>query len=79
MTNCSPASPWSVIARVTASSAVTVESVDKDKHIVVVTGPSGDLQAIEAQRDEGKKFVAGLKPGDLVEIRYGQALALAVE
>ena len=58
---------------------VTVESVDKDKHIVVVTGPSGELQAIEAKRDEGKAFVAGLKPGDLVEIRYGQALALAVE
>lgn len=58
---------------------VTVQSVDTSKHIVVVTGPSGDMKAIQAQRDEGKAFVAGLKPGDMVEISYGKALALGIE
>ena len=58
---------------------VTVESVDKAEHLVVFTGPSGDIHAIRAQREEGKAFVAGLKKGDKVEISYGEALGLGVE
>jgi hypothetical protein len=58
---------------------VVVNSVDRDTHTVVVTGPDGNTQAIEAQRQTGKRFVEGLKPGDRVELTYGEALVLAVE
>jgi len=58
---------------------VVVNSVDRDTHTVVVTGPNGNTQAIEAQRQTGKRFVEGLKPGDRVELTYGEALVLAVE
>lgn len=58
---------------------VVVNSVDRDTHTVVVTGPDGNTQSIEAQRDTGKRFVDGLKPGDRVEITYDEALVLAVQ
>jgi len=59
--------------------AVTVKSVDKSQHLVVFTGPEGELHAVEAERDEGRRFVAGLKPGDRVELSYAEALAISVE
>ena len=46
---------------------------------MVVTGPTGNIQAIEAQRETGKRFVSGLKPGDRVELTYGEDVVLAVE
>lgn len=58
---------------------VVIKSVDAAKHIVVFTDPDGGLQTVEAQKDEGKRFVSGLKPGDRVEIIYGEALVLAVK
>jgi len=58
---------------------VVVKSVDKAKHIVTFTDPGGALHAIEAERDEGKRFVEGLKPGDRVELACGESLALTVD
>lgn len=58
---------------------VVVQSVDKQRHIVTYTDPSGVLQAVEAERDEGRRFIAGLEPGDRVELVYTEALVLAVE
>lgn len=58
---------------------VFVKSVDADRHVVVFTDPDGVIHAIEAERDQGKRFVEGLKPGDRVELLYGEALALSVE
>jgi hypothetical protein len=58
---------------------VVVKSVDRDQHTVVFTDPDGFLHAVEAERDEGKRFVAGLKPGDRVELAYAELLILAVE
>jgi hypothetical protein len=58
---------------------VSVKSVDRKLNIVVFTDPSGELHAVEAERDEGKRFVAGLKAGDRVELIYTEALALSVE
>ncbi len=58
---------------------VIVISVDRDTHTVMVTYPDGNSQSIQAQRENGKRFVAGLKPGDRVELTYGEALVLAVK
>lgn len=58
---------------------VVVKSVDREQNIVVFTDPEGAIHAIEAQRDVGRRFIAGLEPGDRVELVYGEALALAVE
>jgi hypothetical protein len=62
-----------------AEVTVTVETVDKRKHIVVFTGPEGELHSVRAQRDEGRRFVAGLKAGDRVKLAYAEAIALSVE
>jgi len=58
---------------------VTVESVDKKQHIVVFTGPAGELHAVRAQRDEGRRFISGLKTGDRVKLVYTEAVALTVD
>jgi len=58
---------------------VVVKSVDLDQHVVTFTDPGGVLHAVEAERDEGKAFVKGLKPGDRVELSYEEVLVMAVE
>ena len=64
---------------VDAAVTVTVETVDTRKHIVVLTGPSGELHSVRAQREEGRRFVSGLKPGDRVKLVYAEMVALAIE
>lgn len=58
---------------------VVIKSVDVDKHLVIFTGPDGALDVVEAEREEGQRFIAGLKPGDRVEVIYGKLFVLAVE
>jgi hypothetical protein len=58
---------------------VVVKSVDLEQHIVVLIDPDGVIHAVEAERDEGRRFIAGPKPGDRVELTYAEALALAVD
>jgi ribosomal protein S1 len=62
-----------------AAMTVVVKSVDKAKHIVTFTDPGGALHAVQAERDEGKRFVEGLKPGDRVELVCGESFALSVD
>lgn len=72
------AEPGGGVAAGTAMT-VKVESVDAEKHIVVFTDPEGRRRTVRAQRDEGKRFVEGLKPGDRVEIVHREGIALSVE
>ena len=58
---------------------VTVESVDLEQHLVVFTDPVGEMRAVRAQRDEGKAFIKGLKPGDRVELMLRESIVLTVE
>ncbi|MEE8107466.1 MAG: hypothetical protein V3T86_18175 [Planctomycetota bacterium] len=61
---------------------VTVESVDTKQHIVVFKGkgrPAGELHSVRAERDEGRRFIAGLKVGDRVKLSYTEAIAITVE
>jgi hypothetical protein len=75
-----PGSKPGASVEVGAEVTVTVQSVDKKQHIVVFTGPGGDeLHSVRAQRDEGRRFVSGLKVGDRVRLAYTEAVALSVE
>jgi len=59
---------------------VKIDSVDLKRNVVVFTPTVGGVQvATIVKRDEGKAFIAGLKPGDVVEITYTQAVAISVE
>lgn len=58
---------------------VTVESVDTSRHKVVVRTPEGDVRSVQATRDKGRRFIAGLAPGDRVTLYYTQGVALTVE
>ncbi|NUN52907.1 MAG: hypothetical protein HUU06_09010 [Planctomycetaceae bacterium] len=56
-----------------------VVTVDAAKHVVSFTDPDGTLRVVKAEREEGRKFVAGLKAGDRVEIIYTEGVLLGVE
>jgi Cu/Ag efflux protein CusF len=64
----------------TARSAVTVTTtitaIDLDKGTVTLTGPGGRSQTIKARDPANLKKV---KVGDLVDITYSEALAIAVQ
>jgi hypothetical protein len=57
---------------------VTIDSVDPDKGIVSFTGPEGKKRETTVERDAGRDFISQLKPGDRVQLTYGEALAIAV-
>jgi len=54
----------------------TIEAIDKKAPSVTLKGPDGDLVTIKVRYPEKLEKV---KVGDLVEITYTQALAIAVE
>ena len=57
---------------------VTIDSVDTAKGTVSFTGPEGKQRKTTVQRDAGRDFIAQLKPGDRVQLTYGESLAIAV-
>jgi hypothetical protein len=57
---------------------VTIDSVDPETHTVTFTGPEGTPRETTVQRPDARDFVSQLKPGDRVQITYGEALAIAV-
>ena len=64
---------------VAASVVVTIQSIDRDAEVVVFSLDSGELFARKVATDEGRAFVKGLKPGDMVQLDYTEVLALSVE
>jgi hypothetical protein len=63
----------------TYSLRVRIESIDREHEIVTFSLASGELMSRKLQTNEGKEFAAGLKVGDVVQLDYAEALALAVE
>jgi hypothetical protein len=57
---------------------VTIDAVDTDTNTVTFTGPEGNQRETTVQRDEAREFISELKPGDRVQLTYGEALAIAV-
>jgi hypothetical protein len=64
-------------AEITAT--VKIESVDLSNNLVVFAMPSGELNVVYVKRPEGREFIRGLKRGDMVEITYSEAMAVALE
>lgn len=58
---------------------VVIKTVDLEKNVVTFTDPDGVLHAVEAERDEGKAFIKGLKPDDRVVLTYDEVFVLAAE
>ncbi len=58
---------------------VRIDSVDKERNIVVFTPPNGQKQVTDVVTPEGREFLRGLTVGDLVQITYTEALALRLE
>jgi hypothetical protein len=57
---------------------VTIDSVDTATNTVSFTGPEGNQRETTVERAEAREFIAQLKPGDRVQLTYGEALAVAV-
>jgi Cu/Ag efflux protein CusF len=54
----------------------TITAIDRKAQTVTVKGPRGNTETIKAQ---DPKNLAAIKVGDLVEIRYTQALAVSLD
>ncbi len=59
--------------------SVKIESVGPDGLTVTFSGPDGRLTAIYVLREESQAFVRSLRPGDIVELTFAEALAIMVE
>lgn len=68
-------------AMVGATMRATVEilSVAKDGKSVSFRDPEGQLQSIQVRREDAQAFARKLSKGDLVDIRYSEAIAVSVE
>jgi hypothetical protein len=58
---------------------VRIESIDREREVVVFSLASGELIARHLETPEGRAFAADLKVGDIVQLDYAEALALAIE
>jgi hypothetical protein len=61
------------------SARVKIESIDRERGIVVFSLASGELIARRLRTSEGREFVKGLAVGDVVQLDYTVAMALGVE
>ena len=62
----------------TISTTVRIESVDTSFDVVTFKRPDGSSRTVSVSSPEGKKFIRTLKPGDLVDVAYTEALAISV-
>ncbi len=60
------------------SSTVTINSVDTKNHTVTFHRPDGVVATIPVKSAQGREFVAKLKPGDVVDVMYTEAVAVEV-
>jgi hypothetical protein len=58
---------------------VRIESIDRERDIVVFAPASGDLFARRILTPQGREFVDGLEVGDTVQLDYAESLALAIQ
>lgn len=57
---------------------VTIDSVNPAASTVSFTDSDGKKRETTVQREQGGDFISQLKPGDRVQLTYGEALAIAV-
>ncbi|HEX6812080.1 MAG TPA: hypothetical protein VF384_10695 [Planctomycetota bacterium] len=58
---------------------VKIESIDRERDIVVFSVASGEVMARRIVTPEGRGFVKGLQIGDMVQLDYTESLALSIE
>jgi hypothetical protein len=61
------------------TTTVKIQSVDKESHTVMFSGPDGYVRVVPVKDPAAQKFVATLKEGDEVELTYTEALAISIE
>ena len=60
------------------ASTVTIDSIDLPGNTVTFHRPDKGVATISIRSEEGRKFVSKLKPGDVVDVMYTEALAIDV-
>ena len=68
-----------VMVGATTRQTVEILSVAPDGTAVSFRDADGRLQSIDVPREEGQAFARKLRPGDLVDIQYTEAIAVGVE
>jgi hypothetical protein len=58
---------------------VRIESIDREREIVVFSLASGELLSHRIATPEGVEFVKGLKVGDTVQLDYTEVMAISIE
>ena len=58
---------------------VTIESVNLEDYSVLFTSPEVKRQSVLVESSEGREFIKQLKPGDLVDLTYTEAMAVSIE
>lgn len=61
------------------SARVVIEFVDTLRNVVHFTGPKGKKRVIRVEKPEFRAMLRTLKPGDVVELTYFEAVAVKVE
>jgi len=61
------------------SARVVIEFVDTLRNVVQFTGPKGKKRVVRVEKPEFRAMLRTLKPGDVVELTYFEAVAVKVE
>jgi hypothetical protein len=61
------------------SARVVIEFVDTLRNVVHFTGPKGKKRVIRVEKPEFRAMLRTLRPGDVVELTYFEAVAVKVE
>lgn len=61
------------------SARVVIEFVDPVRNVVHFTGPKGKKRVVKVEKPEFRAMLRTLRPGDVVELTYFEALAIKVE
>jgi hypothetical protein len=62
----------------TTVETVRIQSVDKQAHTVTFQRQDGSVDTVEVHAGDAQTFVAGLRPGDDVDMAYTEAFAVSV-
>jgi hypothetical protein len=77
--SAAPGAKPGVAVGVGLGARVKVESIDKERGIVVFSKASGEVVAHRIRTPDGRTFAEGLKVGDTVQLEYTESVALTVD
>ncbi len=63
----------------TVVETVTIKSVDTKAHTVTFLRQDGTEDTADIRSEEGRTFIAGLHPGDQVDLAFNEAIAVSVD